>query len=504
VFQLSTCSQLQLLHPDGTPVSVGDKPCALLALLAAAGPVGLARKTCRELLWEGATDANGSNSLRQSVFRLRRALGPTAIDDVGGRLVLRLPITIDLTEVETLLHAGQLTAALDQLPGPVALALDVAGPQLRAWVTDRRGVIERRIVHLLRERWHETREGPAPVLIEPALRHARAVLRDQEELLWIQLELDAILGSLPAFHRHVDELAAVHERTPPREDLGAVRRRLETLRSQAERADRARRVAPASVLHAAPLTALERAWKSSRSAPHPVVWINGDGGAGRTWLLREFARRVGADGGRTGQVVADHSALGVPGAFLRDLAVTLKGMRGAAGLDPAYAETLHRIQHGVLDPPADAVEAVLDLITAICDEGPLVLLIDDGHRYDGAALPRLLRRLAGRTRAGLLMVVAVRSGSVEMPDGAMPLPLPPIDRDGVRVLLNGMARLPRTDWVDALIDALLTVSAGSPGRAVAEIVRLHADGALTVADDRWTLRAPLSEVLSRLRAAAAA
>jgi len=102
------------------------------------------------------------------------------------------------------------------------------------------------------------------------------------------------------------------------------------------------------------------------------------------------------------------------------------------------------------------------------------------------------------------MVVAVRSGSVEMPDGAMPLPLPPIDRDGVRVLLNGMARLPRTDWVDALIDALLTVSAGSPGRAVAEIVRLHADGALTVADDRWTLRAPLSEVLSRLRAAAAA
>jgi hypothetical protein len=503
VYQLSTFQQLQLLDPNGTPVKVGEKPCALLALLAAAGPTGLTRKACRDLLWEGVSDANGSNSLRQSVFRLRRALGAGAIDDVGGRLVLRLPISIDLTEIETLLHKGDLTAALDRLRGPVGLALEVAGPQLRAWVTERRGGIERRIVHLLHERWRETREGPAPALIEPALSQARAVLREQEELLWIQLELDAILGGLAEFNRHVDALAAVHEQTPPREGHGAVRRRLETLRSQAEQA-RARSAAAVSVLHVAPLAALERAWKTSRGAAHPVVWIDGDGGAGRTWLLREFARRVGAEGGRTAQVAADHSTRGVPGACLRDLTVALKGLRGAAGLDPAYAETLQRIQDGVLDVPADAVEAVLDLITAICHEGPLVLLIDDAHRYEGPALPRLLRRLAGRQRAGLLVVVAVRSGSVEMPDGAMPLPLPPIDRDGVRMLLHAMARLPRTDWVDAVIDALLRVSAGSPGRVVEAVVRLHAEGALTVTDDRWTLRAPLVEVLSRLRAAAAA
>ena len=71
-------------HPD-VPVNIGLKPTVLLVLLAAAGPHGVARRAVRDLLWEGTSDANASNSLRQSIFRLRRALGAEALEDQIGR-----------------------------------------------------------------------------------------------------------------------------------------------------------------------------------------------------------------------------------------------------------------------------------------------------------------------------------------------------------------------------------------------------------------------------------
>ena len=62
-------------------------------------------------------DSFYSNSLRQALFRLRRALRPDAIEDSGGRLILHLAVSVDLAEVEAHLHEGRLTAALEQVTG---------------------------------------------------------------------------------------------------------------------------------------------------------------------------------------------------------------------------------------------------------------------------------------------------------------------------------------------------------------------------------------------------
>ena len=500
MYRIQTFRLLQLLSPTGDVIAIGDKPCALLVLLASAGTGGLPRKSCRELLWEGSSESNGSNSLRQAVFRLRRALGPEALEDVGGRLFLRLPLTVDLAEVEALLHEGALQEALERTAGPIGESLDLAGSSLRAWVSDLRGRIERRIIHSLKERWREARGGPAPALIEPLLSRARALLRDHEELLWLQLELDALLGAIAAFDRHADELAAIHDRTPPSDGVDPARRRIATLRTQAEQVARERAKTPAALLHPEPLARLERAWQGCRSAGQPLLWLDGEAGTGRTWLLREFARRVALDGGRTATVLADRSAQGVPGACLRDVTLALKGLRGAAGVDPAYSATIARLQEGALGVPTDATDAVHDLLTAVCHDGPLALLIDDAHRYDAHALPPLLQSIAGGAIPGLVVVVSARARTHALPDRAVHLRLGPTDRNGIVALLSGMARLPRADWVLPVVEALHAATGGVPGPAVETIVCLHSDGLLSVQDDRWALGAPLAEVRRRLSA----
>ena len=496
--RIRTLGALQLLSPAGDVLAIGDKPCALLVLLASAGASGLPRKACRELLWEGASDANGSNSLRQAVFRVRRTLGAEALEDVGGNLFLRVPIAVDLAEVESLLHDNALPEALDRIAGPIGATLDLAGLSLRAWVSELRGRIERHIVHSLRQRWREARGGPAPERIQPLLSRARALVRDQDEVLWLQLELDACLGAVDAFNRHANELEAIHDRAPRGDGGDPVQRRIATLRTEAAQRDRERARPPAAPLHPEPLALLEQTWQRCRRTGQPPVWVDGAAGTGRTWLLREFARRIALDGGRTAMILADPAAQSAPSACLRDITVALQGLRGAAGVDPKYAATLQRLQEGALGVPAHATDAVRDILSAVCHDGPLAILVDDAHHYHASALPPLLRSVSDGTIRGLVVVIAARTDTHAIPAQAVHLHLGPTDHDGLRALLGGMARLPRADWVLPVVEALHAATGGVPGPAVEAIVHLHGDGLLSVEDDRWVLKTPLAEVQRRL------
>jgi len=499
-FRIVTSPSLALLSTsdDGAEVvvPVGVKPTVLLVLLSAAGPQGISRRAVRNLLWEGSSEANASNSLRQSVFQIRRALGADHLRDVNGRLFLGAVVRVDLVDMERRLEAGRLSEALDVLGGPIGSALDVAGSGLKAWILELRTRLERRLLDALVRGWSDAARGPVPGLFAPILIRASQVLGDTPELLWMQLEVATTLRDGGAFDQLARRLDALDSQGG---GAAAITDRLRMLRQRMEAGEGGRTIG--EPIHPHALQALECAWRGARAGRASVVSIIGAPGTGRSWLLRELGRRCLADGGRTVPLVALASSAGIPSACLRDLTVALEWCRGAAGVLPDFSNTIDRLYEGVLHPPSDAVPAVHDLLTAVAAEGPLLVTLDDAHHYDVRVLARLLRTLRETPVAGLLVVPVLHTsaGLEETPSTG----IGHVGPDGIRTLLGAMARLPRAEWVTPLVEALHRSSGGRPGPAAQAVVRLHDAGHLRVTDDRWILASPLWAVLSALTSTAA-
>lgn len=492
MYRLHTLQHLELRAPDHRILNVGEKPCALLALLAEAGPAGVARDVCRTFLWESAPPANSSNSLRQALFRLRRALGPESIADEGGRLMLRVPLTTDLADLELHIHEGRFIDGLDGVRTPIGTALAVGGPTLRRWLTAKQQRIEARLVHVVTTRWALVRRLPTPTLIEPLLTRALCLFPHQADLRWLQAELIADTGTLA----DLDQLGANLLMTAPPSDRQRWEERLGHLRATAaRRATGSMPTGPRFVLHRATLELLERSWRQGQASAPSVVWIEASAGGGRTWLLREFARRTTLAGGRVIRLTANPSAGDQPGACLRDLTKALTELRGAAGIDPKYAGSLTQLLGNVHPLPGDAVDTVMDLVSAICDEGPLALLLDDAHYCETSTLRRLIRHLSGRRLPGLLTVVTARAGASVRPDGVPVVALPPLDTAGIDALLADTAHLPPSADRPHVLEHLLAHPEPTAGRVVEQVLALLADGRLAVSEGQWrfdavSLRAP--------------
>jgi hypothetical protein len=477
---------------------LGSKPIALLILLAAAGPSGFQRRALRELLWEGSSDANSSNSMRQAVFQIRHLLGADSVVEVGGRLVLDTPIRVDIIEAERLLAEGRLTEALNLLVGPIGKSLDIAGAALRGWIRDFQARLEHRLLDNLDRGWRAATRSPAPGLFAPTLARAQEILGEVPYLLWCQLELAATIGDGGGFDQLARRVSTSPSGAGTRAEAAA---RLHQLRGRLQAQLTSGDGAGAEPIHGEALRSLVESWRDALAGRGSAIALLGDHGTGRTWLLRELSRRCLAEGARTVPLVARASAASVPTSCLRDLAASVKGYRGAAGMQPDYIELIDRLHEGMLSPKSDAIPAVHDLLSAVTAEGPLLVSLDDAQWYDSRTLSRLLLRLREHPVPGLLVVAVLTSGA-----GLGDLPritLGPARPDGIRTLLSSMARLPRAEWVSPLIDSLYGASAGRPGRAAEAIMRLYGAGLLRVIDDRWALATTLAETLEALETNAA-
>jgi hypothetical protein len=113
----------------------------------------------------------------------------------------------------------------------------------------------------------------------------------------------------------------------------------------------------------------------------------------------------------------------VPFGFAAAIARALAVQPGAAGISADSARELVALDPGLgsqfattpsMADPSDALRrralAVLDLISAIVEQDPLALLLDDLHWADSASR-QLLSLVTGRTSDLALMIVATTRGS---------------------------------------------------------------------------------------------
>ncbi len=106
-FRLTLLGRFELSGPDG-PVDLANKKVAcLLAYLACTAPVPQSREKLATLLWGSYIETRARHNLRQTLFRLRRALGQDALIGEGEAISLTPgAIDCDTARLDALIREG--------------------------------------------------------------------------------------------------------------------------------------------------------------------------------------------------------------------------------------------------------------------------------------------------------------------------------------------------------------------------------------------------------------
>ena len=163
--------------------------------------------------------------------------------------------------------------------------------------------------------------------------------------------------------------------------------------------------------------AIDRLLAEARDGRSGVLAVVGEPGIGKTALLEHTART--ASGMRLLRARGVESEARVPFAGLAELlgpafvaidslpAPQARALSGALALGPASAGDRFAIG-----------AATLSLLSAYADDGPIVLLIDDGHLLDRSSAEALLFAFRRLVNDPIAVLIAVREGEPSLLDGA--------------------------------------------------------------------------------------
>lgn len=456
-----------LVREGDVLVQLERKDAALLALLAFEGP--LPRSRAAALLWPDAEPQNARNSLRQRLFRLRRAAGRDIVDEDSA---LRLAACVE----------HDLTAPAERIKAdPAAVSGELLGAfnyedcdELADWVRS------------ARERFRALRRdaiAEAATREEGAGHVARALVYGERLVAEDPLSEQAHRLLMRLHYRRGDRSAALaaYARCQQwlRQELSAdpsaeTRELAQLIERSGELPGASARPVPAVFARPPLLVGRDREWNTLVSAWNGgrVVLLTGDAGMGKTRLLGDFAqaKEIPLIGSRPGDARVPYALLT---RLLRAALQSPPEARERNALLPTAVRTeLARVLPELGTPPTGALnalrfrQAVCDALAACAAGGLSGLAIDDLHFSDAATL-ELLPLLAATT---LKLALAVRGAECPEPlaawlraeDGAslVAVPLPPLTEQDVHGLLESLA-LPDLD-ANALAASLVKHTGGNP------------------------------------------
>ncbi len=510
-------------RPRSLPVR---KAQALLAYLALRAGRAHARETLMHLLWGDTGEKQARQSLRQTMVRLRRALGvgrrPALI--VQGDTITLNPaaITIDVVELERLVRRGTaaaLESAVALYQGPLLDGFRIAAPAFEEWLeAERARVHELALAALRRVLAGHGRKGRREAAIHVA---SRLLALDplQEDVHRTLMRLYAQQGRRAAALRQYQACVAAQQRELGVEPEDETKRLyLEILQrtgpSHARRglsasgSARARASAEAPLIGRGPeLAGLGQHLRAARGGRGRIVVITGEPGIGKSRLVEELATMATSDGARvllghayesdqvlpfrpwmdalrSGRVVSSLAAGDTRSGVVRAELARLFPELGGNDVPPAITAESH----------VRLFEALDALIAELTHAGPLVLILEDLHWADDMTL-RLLSFVArGLSDRPVLLLGTLREGD-ETPAWRRTLGELTVLAHFQQQALGGLSEAATADLVRALwragkpdarlADTIRTVwrlSEGSPF-VIVETMRAWRDGRLPVAGD---------------------
>lgn len=424
-FHLRCLGEPALIRADGQPMRIKvRKHMALLVFLAVESENRHTREMLAELLWPGMPEGEGRHSLATALTALRAAFGREVVESspTGVRWICS-GVTLDLERL----------ARGDVLGDDVTPPLDVGS------FLDRFEVPGAAEFMLWRERqrarWLPSIRDALVVLMDRCRRTGDS--RQMEQLADRMLALDelseeAIRAKMESRAFAGDRLTAlkIFEAWKERldEELGAVPSQLlETM------AIRLRKRGWERTAHSAIAAVRTDQWKDrpfiGRGREHRALYecweriqqgeqghahVLGESGIGKTTLVERVTTAAGLEGATVSRVQCYDMEREIPYAAIGGLVRSLLSRPGATATSPAALSDLSlavpdvRKRFPNIPPIVETVgetarlriaEGLHELVTAVADEHPLILVVDDHHLADDASialLHMLLRRVEGQ------------------------------------------------------------------------------------------------------------
>ncbi|HEU5357637.1 MAG TPA: AAA family ATPase, partial [Gemmatimonadales bacterium] len=495
------CLGYPTLHaPDGSAVRFRVKKHLALLVYLAMAPRIHRRDRLAELLWPAVSEREGRHSLATGLSVLRAKLGHAAIE--AGRDTVRLvPGSLEL-DLDRL-------AAGDILGSETVPVLAVA-PLLEDFdIPDAPGWNQWKDAEAAN--WQPRIRDALLTLTDRSRRHGdtRAMERLADSLLAIDpLSEEGIRSKMEARAFAGDRLSALKHfeawKARLADEVGAqpgelVEGMAVRLRRRGWERTNESHIAPVHtdqwkdrpfIGRGAQYRVLYEAWESTeRGAPRHAI-ITGDSGVGKSTLAERLATAAGLQGAVSAREQCHEVARDVPYAAIGGLAVGLLDKPGASTIAPewlgelgrAVSEVRRRFPHA--PPPLEAegetvririADAFVELVNAVAEEQPVILILDDLHLADDASvsvLHLLLRRLE-RQRVQVLLTARpgeISNGGnaqrlVERADqvGLSGVAVPPLSPEEASELLDSLvATRGEAGPTPAARRALLQAAAGYP------------------------------------------
>jgi DNA-binding SARP family transcriptional activator len=385
---------------------------ALMLLLTLDAQKPRTRRALETFLFEEDQSEHGAaHSLRQLIYRLRR-VGLDVADEGGFVTLGGANIPDPLAELKALplaersaLSAGNLTPFPEwhpRLPDPFL-----------EWLDGQRKALSRRISLILRNDVEcATQEGNWVALgalaqllgeVDPGSHDWRVPRAESLFMLGRQSEaletIDALLEADPSspMAQHARGLRSRISRRTPSSVPPALRGRNNTL------------------------AFLTRAWEEAAQGGARQVNLIGPAGIGKTRVADEFTAVARLRGGVAVTYRCDPAARPYPLALFAHILPELRSRRGSLGVNPRHLAILERLRPSgepVVDPELDTYtpeqirsemhDALSDLVEAVSEETPLLIVVDDAHMLDRHSASLLRGLVTGANSARTLILACCR------------------------------------------------------------------------------------------------
>ncbi|MDZ7632748.1 MAG: AAA family ATPase [Gemmatimonadaceae bacterium] len=341
------------------------------------------RQTMMDTLWPGVDEANGRHNLRQTVYKAREIGLVVESGEDGLRLDPR-HWSCDWDD-----PVGDVDG--EWLPG----YHPEFSPELVAWIAAQRvgvhALIRPRIIRALQS----ARSAGDLVIADRYALQLLGIDELNEEATLTRAELMAMQGAkvdalklLDAYLLEIGRLGSGKDAALPAQLLRRrIAEKLPTLSYQSGTA------------HHGPLVGRQRETKrllaglfDTRAGRGSALLVQGGDGTGKSRLLHELKKSAVLQGMTVLELTCDSTPNPMPFATMRALVPRLLGLPGALGVSPEALGTVRAWLVSREYAPDDCpVLEIEDLLAAVSEETPLLLLVEHAELMDAETLGRLDR-----------------------------------------------------------------------------------------------------------------
>jgi DNA-binding SARP family transcriptional activator len=434
------------------------------------------RGELQALLFPNQRDDAAAHNLRQLLYRVRNLGAPVRAVDAG----------VVLTPDEVRDDYSTLCAGTALTPNAVRAVTEGILPgyaptfskPFTRWVERQRTRIQNAVLGRFASELADLRAAGRWRDIEPIARACLALDPLNEEATLALAEFMALNGQKANAVRLLD--GYLEEVTPYGKDLRVPAHVLRTRISEHVPNDGFPKLGSGPFVgRDAEMAELWRHYRAAKQGTPAAVVIHGEAGIGKTRLGTEFLRAAALDGATCLKAeCASHDIRRPLGVFV-DLVPKLLAAPGGLGVAPSAMRQLQKLTQPELaadrgDLEADPqhlfnviVAAVTDLVDAVSEENPVVILVDDAHFMDPASAEltfalvtspssrRCAFALTSRTKLSL-------ARDASEPDAVNWLRLRPLDEKASRSLFSSLARTMTSNADSAAATDRLALAAGNP------------------------------------------